>query len=67
MPDKLVIEQLKTQIKELQYDCAALQKENEELKERCKKLAMRTPEWPKGYRPTRRPFTEKKKYERRTN
>ena len=54
MPDKLVIEQLKTQVKGLQYDCAELQKKNDELSERCKKLASRQPEWPKGYRATRR-------------
>ena len=29
MPDKLVIEQLKGQVKELQYDCAELQKKND--------------------------------------
>ena len=60
MPDKLVIEQLKTQVKGLQYDCAELQKKNDELSERCKKLASRQPEWPKGYRPTRRKFHERK-------
>ena len=60
MPDKLVIEQLKTQVKGLQYDCAELQKKNDELSERCKKLASRQPEWPKVYRPTRRKFHERK-------
>jgi len=44
-----------------------LVKSNEELRERCKKLATRVPEWPKGYRPTRRAFTEKKRYERQPN
>ena len=53
MPDKLVIEQLKNQIKGLQYDCAELQKKNDELAERCKKLASRQPTWPKGYSPRR--------------
>ena len=53
MPDKLVIEQLKGQIKVLQYDCAELQKKNDELAERCKKLASRQPSWPKGYQPRR--------------
>ena len=51
MPDKLVIEQLRNQIKGLQYDCAELQKKNDELAERCKKLASRQPTWPKGYSP----------------
>ena len=60
MPDKLVIEQLKTQVKGLQYDCAELQKKNDELSERCKKLASRQREWPTGYRPTRRKFHERK-------
>ena len=53
MPDKIVIEQLKNQIKVLQYDCAELQKKNDELAERCKKLASRQPTWPKGYSPRR--------------
>ena len=51
MPDKLVIEQLRNQIKGLQYDCAELQKKNDELAERCKKLASRQPTLPKGYSP----------------
>jgi hypothetical protein len=46
--------QSKNRIKELEYDCAQLQKENQQLKERCKDLASRTPEWPKGYRPSKR-------------
>lgn len=56
--------QLKNRVKELEKDNAELVVKNEELAERCKKLASRMPEWPKGYRPTRRAFTEKKKYER---
>ena len=40
--DKLVIEQLRNQIKGLP-DCAELQKKNDELAERCKKLASRQP------------------------
>ena len=49
--------QVKNRIKELEYDCAELQKENQQLKERCKELASRTPEWPKGFRPRRKtPF-----------
>ena len=59
--------QLKNRVKELEKDNAELVVKNEELAERCKKLASRMPEWPKGYRPTRRTFTEKKKYERTSN
>jgi len=59
--------QLKNRVKELETDNAELVVKNEELAERCKKLASRMPEWPKGYRPTRRAFTEKKKYERQPN
>ena len=55
---------IKNRVKELEADNAELVVKNEELSERCKKLASRVPEWPKGYRPTRRAFTEKKKYER---
>ena len=58
--------QLENRIKELEYDCAELTKHNEELRERCKKLASRTPEWPKGYRPTRRAPDQKKRYNERT-
>ena len=58
---------LKNRVKELESDNAELVVKNEELAERCKKLASRMPEWPKGYRPTRRAFTEKKKYERQPN
>ena len=60
------VEELKNRIKELEFDCAELQKKNEELLERCKKLASRTPEWPKGYRPTRRAVDQKKRYNERT-
>ena len=38
MPDKLVIEQLRNQIKGLQYDCAELQKKNDELSEDARNL-----------------------------
>ena len=34
-------------------EMAYLKKENEELRERVKKLASRQPSWPKGYRPHR--------------
>ena len=53
MPDKLVIEKLRAEVKSLQYDCAELQKKNDELSERCKKLATRQPMWPRGYQPKR--------------
>ncbi len=55
--DALESIQIKNRMKKLEYDCAELQKENEQLKERCKELASRTPEWPKGFRPKRKtPF-----------
>ena len=50
----------KNRIKQLEYDNAELVKANEELSERCKKLASRQPEWPKGYRPTRKKWHERK-------
>jgi regulator of replication initiation timing len=56
---------LKNRVKELEADNAELVVQNEELRERCKILATKTPEWPRGYRPTRRAFSEKKKYEQR--
>ena len=57
----------KNRIKELEYDCAELTKQNEQLRERCKELATRMPEWPKGYRPTRKVHTgEKKRYNERS-
>ena len=52
--DSLEVLQTANRIKELEYDCAELSKQNEELRERCKTLANRMPEWPKGYRPTRK-------------
>jgi len=43
-------------VKELEYDCAELSKKNSEMSERIKKLAMRQPSCPKGFRPQgRRP------------
>ena len=53
MPDKLVIEKLRAEVRSLQYDCAELQKKYDELSERCKKLATRQPMWPRGYQPKR--------------
>ena len=55
MPQELVIQKLEQQVKSLQYDCAELQKHNDELSERVKKLASRQPIWPKGYQPRRFP------------
>ena len=57
--------QLKNRVKEREADNAELVKSNEELRERCKKLATRIPEWPKGYRPTRRAFAERKRHNER--
>ena len=45
---------LVARVKELEFDCAELSKENSELSERTKKLASRQPTWPKGHRPQRR-------------
>ena len=45
---------LVARVKELEFDCAELTKENSEMSERVKKLASRQPSWPKGYRPQRR-------------
>ena len=47
----------KERIKQLERECADLQVKNQELSERCKKLASRTPEWSKGFKPRRKtPF-----------
>ena len=53
MPQELVIQKLEQQVKTLQYDCAELQKHNDELADRVKKLASLQPVWPKGYQPRR--------------
>ena len=53
MPQELVIQKLEQQVKTLQYVCAELQKHNDELADRVKKLASRQPVWPKGYQPRR--------------
>ena len=55
--DALETLQMKNRIKELEYDNAELVKSNEELRDRCKRLASKPPEWPKGYRPTRKKYT----------
>tara|TARA_B110000211_G_scaffold177535_1_gene200678 strand:+ start:206 stop:454 length:249 start_codon:yes stop_codon:yes gene_type:complete len=47
-------------VKELEFDCAELVKENANLSERVKKLAMRQPSWPKGFRPQGRRFDNRK-------
>ena len=52
--------QLKNRVKELEADNAELVVENEKLRERCKQLASKPPEWPKGYRPTRKKWNERK-------
>ena len=49
-------EKLVSQLKELKFDCAELQRDNEQMREKIKTLATRTPEWPRGYRPTRKNF-----------
>ena len=45
---------LNARVKELEFNCAELTKENSDISERVKKLATRQPSWPKGYRPQRR-------------
>ena len=57
--DALETMQLKNRVKQLEYDNAELVKSNEELRERCKRLASKPPEWPKGYRPTRKRYNAK--------
>ena len=48
-------QRLESRVKDLEFNCAELQRQNEEMREKIKKLSSRTPEWPRGYRPTRRP------------
>ena len=48
------IQVLSSRVKELEWDCAELSKQNSELSDRVKKLASRQPSWPKGFRPQRR-------------
>tara|TARA_Y100001963_G_C6786337_1_gene452984 strand:+ start:1706 stop:1954 length:249 start_codon:yes stop_codon:yes gene_type:complete len=58
------VKELTSMVRKLEYDNAELVRSNEELRERCKKLASRTPQWPKGYRPRGR-WNQGKKNERR--
>ena len=51
--------ELENQVKALQFDNAELTVRGKDLTERVAKLASRTPSYPKGYRPTRRPFVKK--------
>ena len=50
---------LENTVKALQFDNAELVNANDELAERCTKLASRLPSWPKGYRPQRRNFVKR--------
>ena len=45
------VEEMSNRMKNLEYDLAEMTVENDQLKERVKILASRTPAWPKGYRP----------------
>ena len=54
-------EKLVSQLKEIKFDCAEFQRDNEQMRERIKTLATRTPEWPRGYRPTRKNFKKNAK------
>ena len=46
-------DELRNETKEDEIEMMYLKKENEEMRERVKKLASRQPSWPKGYRPQR--------------
>ena len=54
-------EKLIARNKNLEFNCAELQRDNEQMRERIKTLATRTPEWPRGYRPTRKNFKKNAK------
>ena len=54
-------EKLIARNKNLEFNCAELQRDNEQMRERIKTLASRTPEWPRGYRPTRKNFKKNAK------
>ena len=47
------VEEMLFKIKSLEYDLAEMVVENNQLRERVKKLTARMPVWPKGYRPQR--------------
>ena len=51
--------ELENQVKVLSFDNAELTVKSSELSERVTKLASRQPTFPKGYKPTRRPFVKK--------
>ena len=51
--------ELQARVRELEYNCAELEKSNSELTDRVKKLANRQPMWPKGYRPQNRKYNNK--------
>ena len=52
---------LENQIKALQFDNAELVRTNDDLMDRCTKLASRQPSWPKGFRPRRNTHQRKDK------
>ena len=54
------VEVLTKELKDLQYTLAELTVENETLRARVKKLATRTPQWPKGYKPYNRKYDGQK-------
>ena len=48
------VQVLTGRVKALEYECAELTVNRDDMSERVKKLASRQPAWPKGYRPQRR-------------
>ena len=44
---------LTSRVKALEYECAELTVNRDDMSERVKKLASRQPAWPKGYSPRR--------------
>ena len=59
--DNAIVSELQSRIKELEYDCAELVRNNDELSDRVKKLASRQQSWTKGYRQQYRPRFNNKK------